>query len=452
MTYEAETGAISMMFSGDTLISRALTPFREKAFLDLRSLLRSADVRFSNGEILFHDYEDQPGYPSGMSVRCDPKFIQDLQWLGINLLSCANNHAYDFGAGGVLTNIRNLDAANLAHSGTGRNYAEAVAPAYLDTAAGRVALISATTTGSSYSRAGEQRSDIQGRSGTNLIRWTNRWTVDAETFGALQRMSDHFRWPQRVWPWWQAAYGADEQSQTLVRLADRNTLEVQGIFSDDPYATFVLGREFAHTTSIHSLDLARNVASVKRACAMADWVIFSVHNHEGGATLDDPAEHVVELAHAVIEAGAHVVVGHGPHRDRGIEIYENRPILYSLSSLVDEWETMTPMPQEVMLRFGLKDEDSVAELLETFYAGQIADAASRTSAVVHVSFGQQQLTSLTIHPIDLGVPFPRSQAGRPLLADGAAAEQVLDRFEHLSAALHTTIERRGRTGVVKLAD
>jgi poly-gamma-glutamate synthesis protein (capsule biosynthesis protein) len=452
MTYAATSGNICMMFSGDTLISRALSPFREKAFLDLRSLLLGGDVRFTNGEILFHDYEDQPGYPSGMSVRCDPRFIKDLQWLGIHLISCANNHAYDFGADGVRTNIRNLDSANLVHSGTGRNYAEALAPAYLDTPGGRVALISATTTGPTYSR--EQRPDMEGRAGTNLVRWTNRWTVDAETFGTLQRIAERFDWPKRVWPWWQQAYGGGEQFQSVVRLADRNTLEVQGIFSDDPYATFVLGTAFAHHTDIHRLDLERNIASVRRARAMADWVIFSLHNHEGGATPDDPAEHVVTLAHAAVDAVADVVVGHGPRRDRGIEIYQNKPILHSLSSLVDEWQTMALMPQEVMLRFGLGNDDTMAELVEAFDSGRgrAADSASRRSAIVNVVFAHNQLKSVRIHPIDLGAANLRSQAGRPMLAEAVAAEQVLQRFQHLSAAFQTDVDRCGTTGAVRLVE
>jgi hypothetical protein len=39
-------------------------------------------------------------------------------------------------------------------------------------------------------------------------------------------------------------------------------------------------------------------------------------------------------AHAMIDAGADLVVGHGPHVLRGIEFYRNRPIAYSLGNFL----------------------------------------------------------------------------------------------------------------------
>ena len=85
--------------------------------------------------------------PIDLEFGAEPQIIKELQWMGINLVSCGNNHAYDYGAGGVLTNIKNLDEAGLAHAGSGSNLAEAREPAYLDTNQGRVALISCADTG-----------------------------------------------------------------------------------------------------------------------------------------------------------------------------------------------------------------------------------------------------------------------------------------------------------------
>ena len=146
MLYESEQGNILMAITGESLITQGLSVFREERFLKLRDLLLSADVRFTNLEVLLNNYEDPPAYLSGGTyMRCDPRFAKDLQWLGLNLIACANNHAFDFGENGVLTNIRYLDEAGLVHSGTGRHLAEASAPAYLNTPNGRVALVSATS-------------------------------------------------------------------------------------------------------------------------------------------------------------------------------------------------------------------------------------------------------------------------------------------------------------------
>jgi len=39
-----------------------------------------------------------------------------------------------------------------------------------------------------------------------------------------------------------------------------------------------------------------------------------------------------EIAHAAIDAGAHVVMGHGPHYSLPVEVYQGRPIFYGLGS------------------------------------------------------------------------------------------------------------------------
>ena len=102
-------------------------------------------------------------------MTTDPKLLEDLKWLGINLVSCANNHAFDYGEDGVLANLKHLDAAGLVHAGTGKNLAEARAPGYLDTPNGRVGLIAATATFRPWNQAGEQRPDLRGRPGINPL-------------------------------------------------------------------------------------------------------------------------------------------------------------------------------------------------------------------------------------------------------------------------------------------
>ncbi len=246
MAYDSEHGDIRMAFGGEAMITRALTPFTEPPFLAIRDLLYSCDVRFANGEMLFHDYQDPPTYLSQTYMRCDPRLIGDLQWFGVNLLSTANNHAYDFGENGVLTNIASLDQANMVHAGTGRNLAEAARPVYLDTANGRVALVSATSSGRANSRAGEQRRDLLGRPGANLIRWINEWTVDDAAFHALNGVAQQFGWGRRFPAWWARAYdfeseGADE----VVSFADRNSL---GVNSEDLAARFRRGDRFERHT------------------------------------------------------------------------------------------------------------------------------------------------------------------------------------------------------------
>ena len=452
MPYESQSGDITMAFTGDAMISRALMPFREERFLKIRDLLNAVDVRLTNGEILFHNYEDWPTYLSQTYMRCDPRFIKDLQWLGINLIACANNHGTDFGENGVLTNLRYLDAAEMVNAGTGQNYAEAVAPAYLDTPKGRVALISATSSARANSRAGEQRRDMKGRPGVNLIRWINEWSVDREAFEALKRIAQQFGWKQRLAPWWVRAYGAgEEEGDTAVHLLDRNTL---GVGTEDPAARFVLGSGFERHSRIHQADFQRNLQSISDARRMADWVIFTVHSHEGGKQVNEPADHIRALAHEVIDAGVDVFIGHGPHLDRGIEIYKGKPILYSLGNFIIQNNTVLRLPHESMVVHGLGHENTAADLYDARRPAEPGREGSTDphwqSAVATVSFVGKNLREVRLYPIEFGFGLPRSQAGRPIFAEKVAAQEVLQRFQRLSEPFQTRIEIQGEVGVIRL--
>jgi poly-gamma-glutamate synthesis protein (capsule biosynthesis protein) len=55
MLYESESGDVTMAITGESLITRAKSVYREPRFLKMRDLLHSADVRFTNAEMLFHN-------------------------------------------------------------------------------------------------------------------------------------------------------------------------------------------------------------------------------------------------------------------------------------------------------------------------------------------------------------------------------------------------------------
>ena len=186
MLYSAESGDFRIILTGDSIITRKMSVFREPDFLKLVEVLRGSDVTVTNAEILFHNYEDPPTTTSGGTyMRAEPRLIEELRFLGIDMVACANNHAYDFGENGVLTNLRYLDQYGMPHAGTGRDLSEARSPAYLDTPRGRVALISVTSSGPQGMRAGEQWRDGKGRPGANLLRYTTGYTVDRPVFDAL---------------------------------------------------------------------------------------------------------------------------------------------------------------------------------------------------------------------------------------------------------------------------
>jgi len=74
------------------------------------------------------------------------------------------------------------------------------------------------------------------------------------------------------------------------------------------------------------------IEDVTKTAATVDVPIVSFHwgvegNHE-------PEAYQVELAHAAIDAGAKVVIGHHPHVLQGVEVYNGGVILYSLGNFI----------------------------------------------------------------------------------------------------------------------
>ncbi|MDN4643019.1 CapA family protein [Arthrobacter sp. PsM3] len=81
--------------------------------------------------------------------------------------------------------------------------------------------------------------------------------------------------------------------------------------------------------------VAELLALVGRTKARVGLLIVSAHwgpNWGSGV----PSEHR-ELARALIGAGADVVYGHSPHIFRGVEIFRDRPIIYSAGDFVDDY-------------------------------------------------------------------------------------------------------------------
>jgi poly-gamma-glutamate capsule biosynthesis protein CapA/YwtB (metallophosphatase superfamily) len=70
-----------------------------------------------------------------------PEALEALKTFGFNLMSLSNNHSFDLKVPGIQNALEQAKRLNLAHAGTGNNIQEAVAPGYLRTPKGTVALV-----------------------------------------------------------------------------------------------------------------------------------------------------------------------------------------------------------------------------------------------------------------------------------------------------------------------
>ena len=93
------------------------------------------------------------------------------------------------------------------------------------------------------------------------------------------------------------------------------------------------------------LDIPLAIKQIKTLSKVSDLVLVSIHaGAEGKGVQHIPFRNeifygedrgdVVKFSHAVIDAGADLVIGHGPHVPRGLELYKQRLIAYSLGNFL----------------------------------------------------------------------------------------------------------------------
>jgi poly-gamma-glutamate capsule biosynthesis protein CapA/YwtB (metallophosphatase superfamily) len=415
----------TIALTGDTIIMQRLQVFREPEFTKLFDLIRGADAAFTNLETLFHDYEAPPAHESGGTwMRTDPPILKELVWAGFDLVSRANNHAGDYGALGAQITSRYVRDAGLVEAGVGSSLAEAREARFLETPKGRIALVSAASTFTAHSRAGNTRGDMPARPGLSPLRFTTTYVVTPERLADLRRV-------------------AAELSGNPPAAGD--TLNFGG-------RRYQSGPQPGARTEPNTADVEEIARVVKSAAALADIVIVSLHCHESGANRSVPADFIPIFARAVIDAGADMFVGHGPHVLRGIEIYKGKPIFYSLSNFIFQNETLLRMPDDSYQQYSLSDDAQPADYLDARYDKDRrsfpADREYWDSVTVVTRWEAGKFIEAELHPITLGFQTPRSARGRPKLASGADAARILETMTTQSKAFGATVTVKNGVGIV----
>ncbi len=450
MLYEAEHGDISIAVLGDTMISRRMRAFREPHFLKLVEILRNADVSIANLEFLFHDYESSWQWTRGTYTRSDPKNLNELKWMGIDAVLTANNHAYDFSEGGLMTTLKHLDDMDIPHAGGGKDVDQARAPAYVDSSRGRVAVMSASSTFSDISRAGPGRPDFPGRPGINALRHQKIHHVTPDVFEALHKANRELGYDEQEDAAAQFGFGGHSEEA----LDKRTAVRFMG-------SEFRLADASTIETSVNQEDLAGIGKWIRGATKQADWLVYGVHCHESGATGEyhggsrtSPPDFLVDFAHWSIDQGCDLFAGHGPHFLRGIEIYHGKPIFYSLGNFIFQNESVPWVPDEGYRRFGLGYDQTPGDYLDTRSdsgkRGFPADAVFWQSVIGVCHYEAKELKEVKLYPIDIGFGRPIPQRGRPVLAQGHVADDILQWLKHLSEPLGTKIAIEGEVGVIRL--
>ena len=292
-------GDLTLFLAGDAIITQPWSENTEPPFLGLIDAVRSADVAVVNLELILHDFA---GYAQadngGMHLSARPRIARELAWAGVDMVSGANNHTFDYGSRGVLDTVASATAAGLVIAGSGKDLQAARAPAY-------------------YAPSGRHR--CPGLRGRQL----------RALWQGLAHAGGHAR-ASRPQP-------ADHGQAARVALA---------------HGAGALGRSAALPGCVvRRWTMARSSCSTSgsKAWTASDW------RRAGGSTPGTWRENLVavreadaqgrcrhlrdprpragsvagrKFAYQVIDAGADVFLAHGPHAVQGVKVYRGRPIIY----------------------------------------------------------------------------------------------------------------------------
>ena len=428
---------------GELLYSRPMASARDTAIQSVFKLIKAGDVTIGNQEVLFHDRATfkGSGYGNGL-LRGEAGLAKDEKALGFDLITLANNHALDWGAEGILETHRLLTEVGIVPVGAGPTRAAAFAPGYFRASRGQVALVGVTSTiNNPHSDANDATEETPARPGAAVLR-TRRVTlitpaVHAELRAVLAKLNG----------------GREDDGRG-------NDISLGG----NVYrASATPGVHY----DMNAFDQAQILRSIREGKQNADLAVFTIHAHQsGGSNEEDPTipDFLVELFHNAVDAGADVIMGHGPHFLRGIEIYKGKPIFYGLGAffLSGDIVVMGNSATANAYRTPADERAQVAPTRPAPGAPQPPPAGMRIATpggnpaqwydglVVNTVFDGDRMKEVRLYPLDLGNTYDRSRRGLPHLASAENSRRILEKLQSLSARFGTTIEIDGSVGIIRL--
>lgn len=123
---------IKMIFVGDIMLSRHIGNLMVKMgdwrypFFEIGDYIRNADLTFANLEGPISDRGTKIG--SIYSFRADPRSVAGLVYSGIDVVSVANNHIWDYGPEAFSDTLKILSDNGISYIGGGHSFDEAHSP------------------------------------------------------------------------------------------------------------------------------------------------------------------------------------------------------------------------------------------------------------------------------------------------------------------------------------
>jgi poly-gamma-glutamate capsule biosynthesis protein CapA/YwtB (metallophosphatase superfamily) len=259
-----------LMLTGDVNLMNVTDP--EVPFARVKDTLRQADVLFGNLECCFYEPAAAPALERE-GFYAPLASAQALVVGGFHAIGNANN--VNYGEEAIRSSLARFDGLGIPYTGAGLNRQAARSPAIV--------------------------------------------THEGRRFGFLQRTSVY----------WATGHEATDNSPGVAVLTGHTAYEppLQTRLGGGPPANRPGIPALTHTWA-DAKSLAEFTGDLRALRAAADVVVAS---HHWGLS-EDVLEYQVEIAHAAIDAGADVVMGHGPHYACAVEMYQGKPIFYGLGS------------------------------------------------------------------------------------------------------------------------
>jgi len=260
----------TLMFSGDVNLMNVTDP--AAPFARVIDTLHRADVLFGNLECCLY------APPAARSVMdegfyASPEAGRALGVAGYRVVGTANN--VNYGGQAIIGSLAQLDRLGVAHAGSGANRAAAHAPAIIESKGIKIGFLQRTS-----------------------VYWPTDHEAGEHTAGvAALRGHTAYQLPLH-------------KMRPEVPPANRPGVPPEiRTWADPKYLA----------------QYREDVAALKR---QADFVVASHH----WGLFDEVLEYMAEIAHAAIDAGADMVIGHGPHFSLPVGYYKGKPIFYGLGS------------------------------------------------------------------------------------------------------------------------
>lgn len=361
-------GESVIVCTGDLFLTRSLSSPADPEAAAVYDVLRQADAAFANLEngLSTQGSPELGGFRHGPAIRGNPALADDLKWAGVRAVSLANNHTGNYGPGALLETMQALDRAGVKHAGAGNNVDEAFAPTLVRVGDLTVALISA------YSF---------------YYNFEARDAATAKTPGIAACR----------------AYDVVLGSAQGLDATHRDT---------SPYVLSLTNHPPQVVVASLKEDVDRLTAAVTSASAKADFTMVSAHLHWGRHGKHDLPLHQQVLAHAAVDSGADLFVGHGPHTLRGVEWYRGKPIMYSLGNFVLRPASL-PAPSGPAATTAAAPDP----------------APGNRSLIARLAISRRRVTSVELLPIVIDA------AGSPRFPARATGDRILAGVYGMSAAL-----------------